>query len=234
MMVREIPAIYRITDMSVSDRPRERMVDQGADKLTNAELLAILLRVGVQGENAVVLGDKLLKKFGGLNGIMQAPMGEVQKVHGIGMAKAAQIKAAIEIGKRIHSLNPDEKPAITCPKDAADLVMYEMGALQQEELWVLLLDTRNRVIAIEKIYKGSLNSSNVRVAEIFKPAIARSAASIIVVHNHPSGDPSPSPEDLAVTRNFILSGKMLDIDVLDHLVIGLAKFVSLKEKGLGF
>ena len=127
-----------------------------------------------------------------------------------------------------------KRPVIHNPKDAADLVMYEMMAFTQENLWVILVDTRNRVMSIEKIYRGSLNSSMVRVGELFKAAVQRSAASVLIVHNHPSGDPSPSPEDVALTRAAIQAGKLLDIEVLDHLVIGAGKFVSLKERGLAF
>jgi DNA repair protein RadC len=233
-MVKETPAAYRITDLNETDRPRERMMELGAHALSNAELLAILLRVGVPGENAVQLGQRLLLEFGGLNGLHRASIEEVKQQHGIGEAKACQIKAAIELGRRLAVEAQQERPLVQSPQDAANLVMYEMGALQQEELWVMLLDTRNKVISIEKIYKGSLNSSMVRVAELFKAAIARSAAGLIVLHNHPSGDPAPSPEDVALTRNIIQSGKLLDIDILDHLVIGLGKYVSLKDKGLGF
>jgi DNA repair protein RadC len=152
----------------------------------------------------------------------------------MGLAKAAQIKAAIELGVRLRLEAPEERPAINSPADAAALVMYEMSALQQEHLRVINLDTRNKVINIEKLYVGSLNASTVRVAEIFKPAIQRSAASIIVLHNHPSGDPTPSPEDVSLTRSIGQAGKLLDIALLDHLVIGQGKWVSLKERGLGF
>jgi DNA repair protein RadC len=233
-MVKESPAAYRITDLKETDRPRERLMELGAQSLSNAELLAILLRVGVQGENAVQVGQRLLVEFGGLHGLHKAALVDVKAQHGIGEAKACQIMAAIELGRRLVVEEQQERPTVSSPQDAANLTMYEMGALQQEELWVMLLDTRNHLISIEKIYKGSLNSSMVRVAELFKAAITRSAAGIIILHNHPSGDPTPSPEDIALTRNIIQSGKMLDIDILDHLVIGLGKYISLKDKGLGF
>jgi DNA repair protein RadC len=231
---REQANTYRITDLAVSERPRERLVEAGPQALNNDELLAILLRVGVAGENAVQLGRRLLTAFGGLAGLHRASLEEVCAQRGIGMAKAAQIKAAIELGRRLVNEAPEEKPAIHAPKDAADLVMYEMMAFTQENLWVILTDTRNRVLSIEKIYKGSLNSSMVRIGELFKAAIQRSAASLLIVHNHPSGDPAPSPEDVALTRAAIQAGKLLDIEVLDHLVIGAGKFVSLKERGLAF
>ncbi len=231
---REQAGGYRMIDLDASERPRERLAEAGPEALSNAELLGILLRVGIPGENAVQLGGRLLASFGGLVGLHRATLDEVCSQHGIGMAKAAQIKAAIELGRRMAAASPEERPVIHAPKDAADLVMYEMMAFTQEQLWVILTDTRNRVISIEKLYKGSLNSSMVRVGELFKAAIQRSAASILIVHNHPSGDPTPSPEDIALTRGVIQAGKLLDVEVLDHLVIGAGKFVSLKERGLAF
>jgi DNA repair protein RadC len=176
----------------------------------------------------------LLHELGGLHGLHRASFVEVCAQHGIGTAKAAQIKAAIELGRRLTAVEPDERAVISSPADAAELVKYEMGALEQEHLRVILLDTRNRVVTIERVYVGSLNSSTVRVGELFRAAIQRGAASIIVVHNHPSGDPSPSPEDIGLTRSVVQSGKLLDINVLDHLVIGHNRWVSMKERGLGF
>jgi DNA repair protein RadC len=233
-MTKESPAAYRITDLSSSDRPRERLAELGPQALSNAELIAILLRVGVQGENAVQMGQRLLQEFGNLHGLHRASVLEISKSHGMGLAKAAQIKAAIELGVRLRLESPDERPTIHSPADAAALVQYEMSALPQEHLRVINLDTRNRVINIEKLYVGSLNASTVRVAEVFKPAIQRNAAGIILLHNHPSGDPTPSPEDVALTRAIVQAGKLLDIEVLDHLIIGQGKWVSLKERGLGF
>jgi DNA repair protein RadC len=233
-MVKETQSTYRITDLEETDRPRERLAELGAQVLSNAELLAILLRVGVPGENAVQVGQRLLHELGGLHGLHRASFVEVCAQHGIGTAKAAQIKAAIELGRRLTAVEPDERAVISSPADAAELVKYEMGALEQEHLRVILLDTRNRVVTIERVYVGSLNSSTVRVGELFRAAIQRGAASIIVVHNHPSGDPSPSPEDIGLTRSVVQSGKLLDINVLDHLVIGHNRWVSMKERGLGF
>lgn len=232
--MRESPATYRITDLSANDRPRERLAELGPQALSNGELLAILLRVGVQGENSVQLGQRLLNEFGGLHGLHRASVIEICNIHGVGMAKAAQIKAAIELGVRLRLEAPEEKPAIHSPADAAALVQYEMSALPQEHLRVINLDTRNRVINIEKVYVGSLNASTVRVGELFKSAIQRNAAAIIILHNHPSGDPTPSPEDVSLTRAVVQAGKLLDIEVLDHLVIGHGRYISLKERGLGF
>jgi DNA repair protein RadC len=232
--MKEDIAAYRITDLHVSERPRERLASLGPGALSNAELLAILLRVGVSGENAVQVGHRLLTTFGGLTGLHRASYAEVCDQFGIGPAKAAQIKAAIELGRRLPLEAPAERPAIHSPKDAAELVSYEMSALEQEHLRVFLLNTRNQVMDIVEVYRGSLNSSQVRVGELFKAAVRRSAAAIIVAHNHPSGDPAPSPDDIAVTRAIVQAGKLLDIEVLDHLIIGQGRFVSLKERGLGF
>ncbi|MEW5871326.1 MAG: DNA repair protein RadC [Chloroflexota bacterium] len=232
--MKEQNATYRITDLDQAERPRERLAKLGPQALSQAELLAILLRTGVPGENAVQVGQRLLQAFGGLAGLHRANYDEVCDQHGVGPAKAAQIKAAIELGRRLAVEAPEERPAVHSPEDAAALVRYEMSALEQEELRVMLLDTRNRVLDIQTLYRGSLNSSQVRVGELFKAAIRRNAAGVLVVHNHPSGDPAPSPDDVALTRAIVQAGKLLDIEVLDHLIIGGGRFVSLKERGLGF
>ncbi|MFN2224744.1 MAG: RadC family protein, partial [Anaerolineae bacterium] len=153
---------------------------------------------------------------------------------GLGPAKVAQIKAALELGRRLLAQSPEERPQIRSPADAANMVMSEMSWLEQEHLKVMLLDTKNRVLGTPTVYIGSLNTSMVRVGELFREAIRANCASLIVVHNHPSGDPTPSPEDVAVTRQIAEAGKLLDIELLDHLIIGQQRFVSLKERGLGF
>ena len=233
-MKEEAYTTYRITDLDQAERPRERLAKLGPQALSTAELLAILLRVGVPGENAVQVGQRLLQSLGGLAGLQRASYEEVCSQHGVGPAKASQIKAAIELGRRLVVEAPQERPAIHSPADAAALLQYEMSALEQEELRVILLDTRNRVMDISSVYRGSLNSSQVRVGELFKTPIRRNAAALIVVHNHPSGDPAPSPDDIAITRAIVQAGKLLDVEVLDHLVIGRGRYVSLKERGLGF
>lgn len=232
--MKEQPTTYRITDLALSERPRERLANYGASVLSVSELLAILIRVGVPGENAVQVGQRLLQKFDGLQGLHRATYEDVCKEHGIGPAKAAQIKAALELGNRLAQDLGRERPSIHSPSDVANLLMHELSGLEQEELHVVCLDTRNRVMFTKQIYKGSLNSSQVRVGELFKEAIRRSAASMIVVHNHPSGDPTPSPEDIAITRAIVQAGKLLDVEVLDHLVIANWRYISLKERGLGF
>jgi DNA repair protein RadC len=229
-----VTPIYRIMDLHESERPRERLAALGPQALSNAELIAILLRVGVKGESAVALGQRLLNKFGGLSGLHRAPFKELMDQHGLGEAKASQIKAAIELGRRLTLESPEERPAINSPADAAALVQYEMCALEQEHLRVILLDRRNRVMETAEVYKGSVSSSQIRIGEVFKEAIRKNASALIVIHNHPSGDPTPSPDDVAVTRAIVQAGKLLDVEVLDHLVIGQGKWASLKERGLGF
>ena len=226
--------LYRITDIAVEERPRERLAHLGPQALATSELIGILLRVGVTGENAVQVGQRLLTKYKGISGLQRAPFEDLCNQRGIGEAKAAQIKAAIELGRRLSLESPDERPAVNSPADAAALVAYEMSALEQEHLRVILLDTRNHVLDIVEIYKGSINSSQIHVGEIFKPVIRRNAPALIVVHNHPSGDPTPSPDDVVVTRAIVQAGKLLDVDVLDHMIIGQGRWVSLKERGLGF
>jgi len=224
----------RIGDMANEDRPRERLAQVGAGALSNAELLAILLRTGLEGENVIRLSERILAQHGGLVGLLKISYSDLCTVKGIGPAKAAQLKSAVELGRRIAAATPSDKPSINSPADAANIVMYEMRALDQEVVKVLLLDTRNRLMGIVEVYRGSLNTSMIRVGELFREAVKQNAASIIVAHNHPSGDPSPSPDDVAVTRLMVEAGRLLDIPVHDHLVIGQNKFVSLKERGLGF
>ena len=227
-------AKYRIADLAAEERPRERLKRQGPQSLNTAELLAILLRTGVPGENAVQMGQRLLQSFGGIAGLHRAGFEVVEGMHGIGEAKAATLKAAIELGRRLSLQEPGERPVISSPADAAGLVQYEMSALEQEQLRAILLDTRNQVMEIVELYRGSLNAAPVRVAEVFKTAIRRNAAAIILVHNHPSGDPTPSPDDLALTKAVREAGHLLDLEVLDHLIIGQGRYVSMKEKRLGF
>ena len=223
-----------IKDMPVGERPRERLQHYGAGALSTAELIAILLRSGVAGESVLRLAERLLVRYGGLTGLAQASFAELCQEKGIGPAKVTQIKAALELGRRLLVASPQERPQVRSPADAANLLMLEMSLLAQEQMRVILLDSKNRVLAIPTIYQGSLNTSLIRVGELFREAIRQNCAAIIVVHNHPSGDPTPSPEDVLVTKQIVEAGKLLDIEVLDHLVIGRQRYVSLKERGLGF
>jgi DNA repair protein RadC len=226
---------YRIRDLYESERPRERLANAGVDSLSEIELLAILLRTGIKGENAIQMANRLLITFNGLRGLYTASYEQLRDQKGMGSAKAAQIKAALELGKRLQS-NPSgiEQDNLNSPKKAADLVLYEMSPLAQEELWVIILNTRNQVLKIIHQYKGTVNQSNVRIGELFKEAIQMNGVSIILAHNHPSGDPQPSSEDILLTRDVMRAGKLLNIELLDHLIIGNFTFLSLKEKGLGF
>lgn len=223
-----------IRDLPSSERPRERLAHAGPAALSNAELLAIILRVGVKGENVVRMSERLLAKYKGLDGLARASFTELCAEKGMGLAKAVQLKAALELGRRLLLASPNDRPTVRSPADAAALIMLDMAGLEQEHLRVILLDTRNRVIAISEVYKGSLNTAMIRVGELFRDAIRHNCAALIVAHNHPSGDPTPSPEDIAVTKQIVEAGKLLDIEVLDHLVIGQQRYVSLKEQGLGF
>ena len=229
-------ADYRptIKEMPLDLRPRERMIQVGEGALSTAELLAIILRTGVGGENVLALATRLLSSFGGLPGLARASFAELNQVKGLGPAKTSQIKAVLELGRRMLIAAPEQRFVVRSPTDVAQLLLAEMSHLEQEHFRVVYLDTRNQVLGIETIYIGSLNASHIRVAEVFRDAIKRNCAAIIVAHNHPSGDPSPSPEDVSVTRELASAGNLLDIELLDHLVIGQQRFVSLRERGLGF
>ncbi len=226
--------VLMIRDLPTDLRPRERMLYAGPSALSTAELLAIILRVGGRGENVIRMAERLLSEFGGVTGLAQANFEELCRAHGIGEAKATQIKAALELGKRLLLAAPAERPQVRSPADIANLLMLEMGLLEQEQLRVVLLDTKNFVTRVHTVYSGSLNSAVVRISEVFREPIRSNSAAIAVVHNHPSGDPTPSPEDVHVTELIVQAGALLDIDVLDHLVIGRNRYVSMKERGLGF
>jgi DNA repair protein RadC len=224
----------RIKELPPSEQPRERLRDYGPAALSDAELLAILLRVGVAGTNVVQLAQQLLAERGGWPGLLRAEYADLCRRHGLGEAKAATLKAALEIGRRLLLMEHEQRVQIKSPTDVAQLLMLEMSHLDQEHLRTVLLDTKNRVQGISTVYVGSLNTSLIRVGEIFKEALKKNSAALIVVHNHPSGDPTPSPEDVLVTREIVAAGQLLDIEVLDHLVIGHGRYISLRERGLGF
>lgn len=224
----------RLRELPEDLRPRERIRYAGASALSNAELLAIMLRMGLPGENVLRMAERIITHFGGLSGLARAHFDELCAVPGIGEAKAAQVQAALELGKRLMIAAPDERPVIRTPTDVANLLMLEMGLLEQEHLRTVLLDTKNFVLRIPTVYTGNVNTMVVRVAEIFREAIRANSPSIILAHNHPSGDPTPSPEDVRITEMVVEAGNLLDIEVLDHLVIGRNRFISMKERGLGF
>lgn len=215
--------------LPLREQPAYR-VAANPDMCNLAELLAAI----IGGQQQIEVAEALLARFGNIRRLQQAHISEIGNIRGVGQQTAVRLKAALALAKKAILETEDERPVIHNPADAAALVQYEMSILEQEYLRVILLDTRNRVIDIVEIYHGSLNSSQVRVAELFKPAIQRMAAAIIVLHNHPSGDPTPSPDDVAVTRAIVQAGKLLDIETLDHIVIGRGRHISLKERGLGF
>ncbi len=233
---------FRMRDLPPDERPREKLFLHGEGALSNAELLAVLLRCGNKGQNAVDLARNLLKAVkaegvgegepyrSGLRYLVTASASELCRIDGIGPAKAAQIKAAIELGRRL-SCSVSYKMRISTPQDARNLLLERMRYLDKEHFMVILLDTKNQVIAIEPVSVGILNSSLVHPREVFRESIRRGAAAIILAHNHPSGDPEPSRDDVEVTRRLVEAGKLLGIEVLDHLVFGEEQYVSLRERG---
>jgi DNA repair protein RadC len=226
--------MYRIQDLPAEERPRERMAATGAQALSTAELLAILLRTGGRGQSALQTAQALLHQTGGVLGLRRAALADLCAIPSVGPSKASLVLAAVELGRRIAVTEAEESPTVSSPSAAAALLQYEMSGLEQEHLRTILMDARNRLIRVHEVYRGSLTTSLIRTGEVFREAIRANAAGMIVVHNHPSGDPSPSPEDLAVTRNLIEAGRLLDIPVLDHIVIGRSRFVSMREQGMGF
>ncbi|MBO9311945.1 MAG: DNA repair protein RadC [Chloroflexus sp.] len=224
----------RMHELPTHDQPRERLARLGAGALSDAELLAILLRVGTNGANVLQLAYQVLAECGGWAGLQLLDFNDLCQRHGIGTSKAASIKAALEIGRRLARSGIDERFPIRSPADVATLLMVEMSHLDQEHLRTILLDTKNRVQQINTVYIGSLNSATIRVGEVFKEAVRRNSAGIIVVHNHPSGEATPSMDDIEVTRQLVAAGRLLDIELIDHLIIGRGQYVSLRERGLGF
>jgi DNA repair protein RadC len=220
-----------LSSLPDGEKPVNRLLHYGAGALATDELLACVFGLNGHGHADA---QHLLSAFEGLPGLACATIHELQQHPGIGPARAAQVKAALELGRRLLVAAPHERPQIRTSADAANLLMAEMGLLSQEHLRTVLLDTRNRVISIPTVYIGSLNAASVRVGEVFREAIRANAAAIVVVHNHPSNDPTPSPDDVHVTRQIVEAGSLLNVDVLDHLIISHQRFVSMKERGLGF
>ncbi len=222
----------RIMDLPDSERPREKLIRYGAESLSNSELLAIILRTGNSNENIINLSNRILKEAGGLNGLLTSTCEEFLRLKGIGEAKAAQLLALGELSKRFKSFRSGDEYKISQPKDAAELLMESMRYLKQECLKLIMLNTKNIVIAIKDISLGSLNSSIVHPRELFCEAIKKSSNSIIISHNHPSGDPVPSSEDISLTHRIKECGKLLGIELLDHIIIGNGCYISMKEKGI--
>jgi len=223
-----------LREMSPDERPRERLMLRGPSSLSNGDLLAILLNTGLPGEPVTAVAQRLLVDHGGLLGLIRLDVQELAAIRGVGPAKAAKLKAALEIATRVQALGSDARPQISSPDDVINLIGVEMGLLDHEQLRVVVLDTKHRVQAIKTIYQGSVNQAQVRIAEVFREPIRINAIAIIIVHNHPSGDPTPSAADIALTAELARAGEMLDIDLLDHLIVGQGRHVSLRRLGLGF
>lgn len=221
-----------IKDIPLEDRPRERLLKYGPEVLSNAELLAILLRTGTKSENAISIANRVMLQQDGLRFLASCTAQELSAVKGIGAAKASQILAAVELGRRIRGYRTDKKIKIGSPSDAVNIVMDDMRYLKKEHLRVIFLDTKNQVIEVKDLSIGSLNASVVHPREVFSEAIRKSSSSIIICHNHPSGDPTPSQEDINITKRLCEVGKLVGIELLDHLIIGDGSYISLKEKGI--
>jgi DNA repair protein RadC len=222
---------WSVKNVPVNDRPRERLLRQGPKPLADAELLAILLRTGFEQKTSYDVAMQLLAVFGDLHGIFQASHEELQKIKGIGRVKAIELHAAFELGRRVAQSERKGTASIRLPRDVAELMMPEMRHLTQEHFICLYLNTKNRIIAKQTIFVGSLDASIVHPREVFKGAIKRSSASIICLHNHPSGDPSPSREDIAITKTLREAGELVGISLLDHVIIGDGRYYSMKEHG---
>jgi len=227
----------RLKDQPVSERPRERLMEHGADALSHAELIAILLRTGLKGANAVEIGRQLLQKFGTLQSLARASVEELRSVKGIGRDKAVTLMAAFALARKMAEDLQRESPVLDNPENVVRLLREKNLVRNVETLQVLLLNTRRRLIRTAEITDGTLDTLLVHPREVFKAAIAANAAAVVLAHNHPSGDPTPSEADIKVTRDLIRAGQLLKIDVLDHVIIGRATperpkdYASLRELG---
>lgn len=222
----------KISDIPSNERPIEKLMNFGADTLSNQELLAVILRCGTKGQNILTLSEKILSEVHGLNGILNVTYDDIKRIKGVKTVKASQILALAELFRRFNTLKADNKITIRSSKDIAEMLMIEMADLNQEILKLIILNTKNKIIKIKDVFKGTLNSSLVHPREIFCEAIKSSGASIIICHNHPSGDPNPSEEDINITVRIKECGKIIGINLLDHIIIGDRKYSSLKEKGI--
>ena len=222
----------RMKDVPMEERPRERLKRHGVERLANKELLAILLRTGNRRESALSLAEKLLARFGSLPNLAAASFEELTAVRGIGPAKAADIQAAFELSKRLAESRMEFQGVVNCPADAAQLVLRELSLADKEHFVIIMLNTKNRVIAKKTVSIGHLQASLVHPREMFKEAIKRSSAALILVHNHPSGDLTPSKEDISTTERLREAGAVLGIDVLDHIIVGDNRYFSFREHGL--
>lgn len=223
---------FTIKEMPEEMRPRERMLRNGPEALTDVELIAILLRSGTPTSTSLELAAQLLARFEGIRGLMAAGIEELQEVKGVGPAKAIEVRAALELGRRVAASPAAERPVIRTPDDAAAVVMENFRHLDREHFGVLVLNTKHQVLAHDRVSVGTLNSSSVHPREVFKNAVRRNAAALVLVHNHPSGDPTPSRQDIELTRRLVEAGQIMGIEILDHIIVGDNKYTSFKAEGL--
>ena len=223
-----------IREIPPAERPRERLALRGASGLTSAELIALIWGSGAAGRSAIGLAEDALARHEGLTGLARATDVELETIPGVGRAKAAQLTAAFELGRRLLADWPAARWTVRSPRDVADRLVLQMGRLEREELRVVLLNTKNVVLRVATVYQGNVASSLVRVGELYRDAVRLNATGIILVHNHPSGDPTPSPDDLHLTAEALAAGRLLDIQLLDHLIVGHDAFVSLRDRGISF
>lgn len=216
------------------ERPRERMALHGAAALSAAELIGVLWGTGVRGHTAVEAAADVLRRHEGLVGLARAADAELEAVPGVGPVRAAQLSAAFELGRRVVTDWPQNRWTVRSPRDVGERLIPQMGYLEREELRVVLLNTRNAVLRQVTVYQGNVSSSLVRVGELYRDAVRLNATGVILAHNHPSGDPTPSPDDLALTAEALAAGRLLDIQLLDHLIVAGDGFVSLRDRGVAF
>jgi len=231
---REAASGRAIRELAPEDRPRERLEARGPAGLSSAELIAIVWGTGAAGRSALEVAADALAEHGGLTGLAAASRVELEGVIGVGATRAAQLAAAFELGRRLLADWPSGRLAVRGPQDLAGRLILQMGRLEREELRVVLLNTKNVVLCVETVYRGNVSASLVRVGELFRDAVRQHASGVILVHNHPSGDPTPSPDDLHLTAEAVAAGRLLDVPVLDHLVIGHDAYVSLRDRGVAF
>lgn len=229
-MKKKIKYQFTIKELPEEERPREKLLKLGAQNLSNAELLALIIRTGNKKRTAVELAQDILNNFGGLSSLMTLGVEEIQKINGVGLAKSTQLRAITELSKRLFASSEDNKIRVKGPRDVFNLMMPKLRYSKQEIFCLILLDAKSQLISIPEITKGGLTSSIVHPREVFKEAIRRSSAAIILVHNHPSGIPDPSEEDIKITHRLLKAGELMGIEVLDHIVIGDGIFESMKEK----